>query len=89
MLSWLSQVELGLGFCTRAASFWRISSLHSYLFLHCTVWNRRLRTTVGRYGKVVDWVETIEANDGADPSYYAIQMSSAITVCVNMANVHL
>ena len=42
----------------------------------------------GMYGKVVDWVKRTQ-NDGVDTSYYAIQMSSAIIVRVNMANVHL
>ena len=42
-----------------------------------------------RYGKVVDWVERIGANDEADTSYYFIQMSSADIICVEMANVRL
>ena len=43
----------------------------------------------GMYGKVVDWVERIEANDEVDTSYYDIQMSSATTIRVKMANVRL
>lgn len=42
----------------------------------------------GMYGKVVDWVKRTQ-NDGVDTSYYDIQMSSATTIRVKMANVRL